>query len=154
VDLPRSGRPPTYGARERALVVATVCETLHEHKQSLSRFSISDLHRIVIEEEGLGTLSHSSLARILDENVLKPWQYTYWLFPRDPVLVVPLVLGPRDQGQDKCPGFVSKACVVLDLYAGFWKGQRLGPDEFLLSSDEKTIQVLISLLVGSSRQQL
>ena len=123
MDLPRSGRPPIYGARERALVVAMVCETLHEHKQPLSRFSISDLHRIVIKEEGLGSLSHGSLARILDENVLKPWQYTYWLFPRD-------------------PDFVSKACVILDLYAGFWQGQRLGPDEFLLSSDEKTIQVL------------
>ena len=123
MDLPRSGRPPTYGARERALVVAMVCETLHEHKQPLSRFSISDLHRIVSKEEGLGNLSHGSLARILDENVLKPWQYTYWLFPRD-------------------PDFVSKACVILDLYAGFWQGQRLGPDEFLLSSDEKTIQVL------------
>ena len=123
MDLPRSGRPPIYGARERALVVAMVCETLHEHKQPLSRFSISDLHRIVIKEEGLGSLSHGSLARILDENVLKPWRYTYWLFPRD-------------------PDFVSKACVILDLYAGFWQGQRLGPDEFLLSSDEKTIQVL------------
>lgn len=123
MDLPRSGRPPTYGARERALVVAMVCETLHEHQQPLSRFSISDLHRIVIKEEGLGSLSHGSLARILDENVLKPWRYTYWLFPRD-------------------PDFVSKACVILDLYAGFWQGQRLGPDEFLLTSDEKTIQVL------------
>jgi hypothetical protein len=123
MDLPRSGRPPIYGARKRALVVATVCETLHEHKQPLSRFSISDLHRVVIEEEGLGNLSYGSLARILDENVLKPWRYTYWLFPRD-------------------PEFVSKACVTLDLYAGFWQGQRLGPDEFLLSSDEKTIQVL------------
>jgi hypothetical protein len=123
MDLPRSGRPPTYRARERALVVAMVCETLHEHQQPLSRFSISDLHRVVIEEEGLGNLSYGSLARILDENVLKPWRYTYWLFPRD-------------------PDFVSKACVILDLYAGFWEGQRLGPDEFLLSSDEKTIQVL------------
>ena len=34
MDLPRSGRPTIYGARERALVVAMVCETLHEHKQS------------------------------------------------------------------------------------------------------------------------
>jgi len=123
MDLPRSGRPPVYGAKERVQVVAIVCETLHEHQQPLSRFSISDLHRIVIKEEGLENLSHGSLARILDENILKPWRYTYWLFPRD-------------------PDFVSKACVILDLYAGFWQGQRLGPDEFLLSSDEKTIQVL------------
>jgi hypothetical protein len=32
--------------------------------------------------------------------------------------------------------------VILDLYAGFWQGQRLGPDEYLLSADEKSIQIL------------
>ncbi|NIO69730.1 MAG: IS630 family transposase, partial [Anaerolineae bacterium] len=124
MDLPRSGRPPIYGAPERAQVVATVCEILHEHKAPLSRFSNSDLHRmIIIKEESLTDLSRTSLARILAENVLKPWRYSYWLFPRD-------------------PDFVAKACVVLDLYAGFWEGQRLGPDEYVLSVDEKTIQVL------------
>lgn len=122
-DLPRSGRPVTYGAPERARIVVTVCETLKKRELPLSRFSISDLHKIVIEEEGLADLSHGSLARILAENALKPWQYSYWLFPRD-------------------PNFVEKACVVLDLYAGFWEGQRLKPDEYVLSADEKTIQVL------------
>jgi hypothetical protein len=47
---------------------------------------------------------------------LKPWRYRYWLFPRD-------------------PDFVNKACLIVDLYAGFWQGQRLGPDE-------KSIQIL------------
>jgi len=123
LDLPRSGRPVTYGAKARAQVVAIVCETLEAHKQPLSRFSITDLQRIVVKEAGLATLSHASLGRILQQNVLKPWQYRYWLFPRD-------------------PDFVTKACVVLDLYAGFWQGQRLGPDEYVLSADEKSIQVL------------
>jgi hypothetical protein len=124
MDLPRSGRPPIYGAPERAQVVATVCEILHEHEAPLSRFSNSDLHRmIIIKEESLTDLSRTSLARILAENVLKPWRYSYWLFPRG-------------------PDFIAKACVVLDLYAGFWEGQRLGPDEYVLSVDEKTIQVL------------
>lgn len=50
-------------------------------------------------------------------------QYSYWLFPRD-------------------PDFLAKACVVLDLYAGWWKGHKLKPDEYVLSVDEKTIQVL------------
>jgi len=27
---------------------------------------------------------------------------------------------------------------VLDLYEGRWNGRRLGPDEFVISSDEKT----------------
>lgn len=123
MDLPRSGRPVTYGAQERVQVIAIVCETLHEHELPLSRFSIADLHKIVVKEEGLAGLSHGSLARILTQNALKPWRYSYWLFPRD-------------------PDFVRKACVILDLYAGFWEGQRLGPNEYVLSADEKTIQVL------------
>lgn len=123
MDLPRSGRPVTYGAKERAQVTVVVCETLKEHQLPLSRFSIADLHRVVVKEERLTTLSQGTLSRILQENVIKPWQYRYWLFPRD-------------------PDFVCKACVVLDLYAGFWEGQRLGLDEYLLSADEKRIQVL------------
>jgi len=123
MDLPRSGRPVTYGAQQRVQVIAIVCETLHQHELPLSRFSTADLHRVVVKEEGLADLSHGSLTRILAEDALKPWRYRYWLFPRD-------------------PDFVGKACVVLDLYAGFWEGQRLGPDEHILSADEKTIQVL------------
>jgi len=68
MDLPRSGRPPPSMEQERAQVVAIVCEILHDHKQPLSRFSISDLHRLVIQGEGLGHLSHGSLARILVES--------------------------------------------------------------------------------------
>lgn len=123
MDLPRSGRPATYGPQERAQITAVVCETLWKHELPLSRFSIADLRRVVIQEEGLAGLSHSSLGRILRQDALKPWRYRYWLFPRD-------------------PDFVNKACVILDLYAGFWQGQRLGPDEYLLSADEKSIQIL------------
>jgi hypothetical protein len=122
-DLPRSGRPVIYGAQERAQITALVCETLWKRELPLSRFSIADLHRVVIQEEGLVSLSHSSLGRFLRQDALKPWRYRYWLFPRD-------------------PDFVSRACVILDLYAGFWQGQRLGPDEYALSADEKSIQVL------------
>jgi hypothetical protein len=122
-DLPRSGRPVTYGPQERAHIIALVCEALHEHEQPLSRFSMTDLLQIVVREQALAGLSHASLGRILAQDALKPWRYRYWLFPRD-------------------PDFVQKACVVLDLYAGFWQGQRLGPHEYVLSVDEKTIQVL------------
>ena len=122
-DLPRSGRPVIYGPQERAQITAVVCETLWKHELPLSRFSIADLRRVIIQEEGLAGLSHSSLGRMLRQDALKPWRYRYWLFPRD-------------------PDFVNKACVILDLYAGFWQGQRLGPDEYLLSADEKSIQIL------------
>lgn len=122
-DLPRSGRPVIYGAKAQARVVATVCETLHERQLPLSRLSLTDLHRVVSREEGLTDLSLSSLNRLLRQQALKPWRYQSWLFPRD-------------------PDFVAKACLVLDLYAGIWEGQPLGADEYLLSADEKTIQLL------------
>jgi hypothetical protein len=122
-DLPRSRSPVTYGPQERAQAIAIVCETLRKRKLPLGRFSVADLHRVVTQEEKLASLNHSGLAWFLRQNELKPWRYRYWLFPRD-------------------PEFVSKACVVLDLYAGFWEGQRLGLDEYVLSADEKTIQVL------------
>jgi len=124
MDLPRSGRPPLYSAQQRVQIVAIVCEILSEHEAPLSRFSNSDLHRLILDKEkSLRDLSRTSLARILAENALQPWRYRYWLFPRD-------------------PDFVAKACVILDLYAGFWEGQRLGPDEYVLTADEKRIQVL------------
>lgn len=122
-DLPRSGRPPVYTAQQRALITVTVCTTLREHELPLSRFSVADLLRVMRQEDGLADLSHSTLARHLRQDALKPWQYCYWLFPRD-------------------PEFVSLACVVLDLYAGFWEGQPLGPKDHLLCADEKSIQIL------------
>jgi hypothetical protein len=122
-DLPRSGRPLTYGPVQKVQIVAAVCEILHEHQQPLSRFAWSDLGQLVRSRTGLNQLSQASLGRILDQHALKPWQYRYWLYPRD-------------------PDFVAKACVVLDLYAGLWQGQRLGANEYVLSADEKTIQVL------------
>ncbi|MFQ5796884.1 MAG: transposase [Candidatus Bipolaricaulia bacterium] len=38
--------------------------------------------------------------------------------------------------------------MILDLYAGFWEGQRLGPDEYELSADEKSIQILARCHAG------
>ena len=64
-------------------------------------------------------ISRSTLWRLLDEHALKPWRFRYWIFPRDPL-------------------FLEKASVVLDLYAGSWQGQPLGPDECVISLDEKT----------------
>ena len=46
-DLPRSGRPLTYGPVQQVQVVAAVCEILHEKQQPLSRFALSDLGQLV-----------------------------------------------------------------------------------------------------------
>ena len=64
-------------------------------------------------------VSRSTIWRWLDEAAIKPWRYRHWIFPRD------------DQ-------FAEKAGPILDLYAGRWKRQPLGENEFVLSADEKT----------------
>jgi hypothetical protein len=64
-------------------------------------------------------VSASTVWRILDSDAIKPWRYRYWVFPRD-------------------PDFAEKAGPILDLYAGLWQGQPLDPQDYVLSSDEKT----------------
>ncbi len=64
-------------------------------------------------------MSYSTIWRLLDRDAIKPWRYRSWLYPRD-------------------PQFLEKAGPVLDLYAGFWDGQPLHPDDWVISADEKT----------------
>jgi hypothetical protein len=65
------------------------------------------------------SISRSTVWRILDEDAIKPWQYEHWIFPR-------------------AADFFAKAAVVLDLYEGYWQGERLDPFDRILSADEKT----------------
>jgi DDE superfamily endonuclease len=64
-------------------------------------------------------MSRTTVWRILDEDAIKPWQYEHWIFPWD-------------------AAFGEKAGPILDLYAGQWNGEPLGPKDFVLSGDEKT----------------
>jgi DDE superfamily endonuclease len=99
--------------------MAVACELPAQRDQPLSRYSIADLQQVMSEEPAVGPLSRSTVWRILDRAVLKPWHYQMWIFPRD-------------------PDFAIKAGRVLDLYAGWWQGQPLGPRDYVLSADEKT----------------
>jgi hypothetical protein len=103
---------------DHALVKAVACELVAETQQPLSRQSLADVTARV--RKVLGTsISRSPVWRILDTDALKPWRYKYWIFPRD-------------------PHFAAKAGPILDLYAGLWQGQPLGPKDHILSADEKT----------------
>jgi hypothetical protein len=64
-------------------------------------------------------ISRTTVGRILDEDAIKPWQYEHWIFPR-------------------AANFFTRAAVVLDLYEGYWAGERLDPFDRLISADEKT----------------
>jgi DDE superfamily endonuclease len=103
---------------DHALVKAVACELVAETEQPLSRLSLADV--TARARHALGTpISRSTVWRILDTDAIKPWRYKYWIFPRD-------------------PHFADKAGPILDLYAGTWQGQPLGPKDHILSADEKT----------------
>ena len=103
---------------DHALVKAVACELVAETKQPLSRQSLADV--TARARNALGTpISRSTVWRILDTDAIKPWRYKYWIFPRD-------------------AHFAEKAGPILDLYAGTWQGQCLGPKDHVLSADEKT----------------
>jgi hypothetical protein len=84
----------------------------------LSRQSTTDLTRRARDELNK-PISPSTVWRILDEDAIKPWQYEHWIFPR-------------------ASNFFEKAAVVLDLYEGYYQGERVDPFDRILSSDEKT----------------
>jgi hypothetical protein len=109
---------PFFPPLDHALVKAVACELVAETKQPLSRQSLADV--TARAQQALGKpISRSTVRRMLDADAIKPWQYKYWIFPRD-------------------PHFAKKAGPILDLYAGSWHGQRLGPKDYILSADEKT----------------
>lgn len=101
-----------------AEVTAIACELPASSGLPLSRYSRTELHRLVIER-GITDASATTIWRWLHDAAIKPWQVRSWLFPRD-------------------PDFAEKAGRVLDLYARRFEGRRLRPDELVISADEKS----------------
>ena len=103
---------------------ALACELPYMTGVPLSRFSISELRREVIDRGIVANISDATLWRWLAQDAIRPWRVRSWVFPRD-------------------PEFAEKAGRVLDLYQGRWEGKPLSRRDFVLSADEKTsIQVL------------
>jgi transposase len=118
-DRPRSGRPPTFTPVQVAEVKALACQLPAEHQVPLSVWSCPELAREAVTAGIVEAVSASTVRRWLAEDAIKPWQHRSWIFIRD-------------------PDFRVKASRVLDLYARVWEGRPLGPDEYVISSDEKT----------------
>jgi hypothetical protein len=107
-----------FPPEEVAQVKAIACELPVTHGVPVSRFSRSELHRLVIER-GVTDASPATIARWLAEDAIKPWQHRCWVFPRD-------------------PRFCERAGPVLDLYERRWEGRLLHPGDYVISADEKT----------------
>jgi transposase len=118
-DRPRSGRRRTFTPVQVAEVKALACTLPAETGQPLSRWSSTDLAAEVITRGIAEMISAATVRRWLAGDAIKPWQHRSWIFPRD-------------------PDFATKAARVLDLYARQWRGQPLGPDDYVISADEKS----------------
>jgi transposase len=118
-DRPRTGRRRAFTAVQVAEVKALACTLPAETGQPLSRWSSADLAAEAITRGLAETISPATVRRWLAADAIKPWQHRSWIFPRD-------------------PHFETKAARVLDLYARKWQGQPLGPDDYVISADEKS----------------
>jgi len=118
-ELPRSGRPPTFTPTEVTQIKAVACELPATLGVPLSRFSLREIQNYVLEQDIVETISPATIGRILREDAIRPWTYHSWIAPRDPF-------------------FLEKASPVLDLYQGWWEGQLLGSNAYVLCADEKT----------------
>jgi transposase len=118
-DRPRSGRPRVFGSEVVAGIKALACEPPEARDVPLSRWSSFELAAQAVTEGLAGSISSSTVRRWLHADAIKPWRYRSWIFPRD-------------------PDFAAKAARVLDLYARMWDGMPLGPDDYVISADEKS----------------
>jgi len=118
-DLPRSGRPRVFAPVVAAQVKAIACSLPAEQGLPISAWTCAEIAQEAVDRGVVGSLSASTVRRILDEDVIKPWQCRSWMFPRD-------------------PDFGLNAGRVLDLYARRWHGRRLRDDEYIISADENS----------------
>ena len=107
-----------FPPEEVAQVKAIACELPASHGLPVSRFSRSELHRLVIER-AVTVASAATIWRWLAEDAIKPWQFRSWVYARD-------------------PNFAERAAPALDLYERRWEGRLLEPGEFVICADEKT----------------
>src|SRR5262249_33694426 len=115
---PAGGASPRFPPLDKAVVVGLACERVAQTGDPLSRLSLRDLSQRASAELGK-PISRTTVQRLLDADAIKPWQYEHWIFPR-------------------APDFFAKAGVILDLYEGYWRGERPDPFDRLVSADEKT----------------
>ncbi len=113
------GASPLFPPRAVATVEALACALPTQREEALSRYSTADLTRLIAAHPEAPPMSASTIWRLLDQDALKPWRHHRWRYPRD-------------------PRFAEQAGRVPDLYAGWWGGQPLAPDDRLLSADEQT----------------
>lgn len=126
------------GAGDRALfppqavvgIKALACEIPTKLGLPFSRLSVAEVAKQAVLCGIVVAISVATVWRYLHQDAIRPWTHRSWLFPRDPL-------------------FGEKAARVLDLYFRVFQGIVLGPDDYVISADEKTsIQARHRELIG------
>jgi hypothetical protein len=103
-------------------IIALATQIPVQQGHPITHWSISDLTRSVLENEIVGAIAPSTIWRLLDQAVLKPHRWHYWLNSPD-------------------PEFYPKMYAIIELYLNALDMYERG--EIVLSVDEKTsIQAL------------
>ena len=113
-----AGAQPAFPPSVVVDVKRLACELPSRSDVPLARFTIPELHREVLARGIVAQISGVTLWRWLSADALQPWRHRSWIFPRD-------------------AQFAEKAGRILDLYARTWDGTPLGPNDFVISADEK-----------------
>src|SRR5258708_39322041 len=113
------GGPRPFPPDVVVAVKALACELPAATGVPLARWHCPDLARAATGQGIVASVSGTTIWRWLSADAIKPWRVRSRIFPRD-------------------PAFAAKAGRVLDLYARTFGGQPLGPDDYVLSADEKT----------------
>lgn len=100
-------------------VKALACELPTATGTPLGRWHCADLARAAVDQGITASISDTTIWRWLSADAIKPWRHRSWIFPRD-------------------PDFAVKAARVLDLYARTLDDAPLGPNDYVISADEKT----------------
>jgi hypothetical protein len=101
----------------RAQVTALACTLPRDSGKPLSRWSVTELARTVVERRIVRRISAATIWRWLRADRIKPWQYHSWQRPTD-------------------PRFLERAIPILTLYERAQTLARQG--HLLVCADEKT----------------
>jgi len=118
-NYPAPGAQRSFPPSLVVAVKALACELPYQHAVPLSRWSLPEIRREVIERGLVAAIGETTLWRWLSEDAIRPWSHRSWIFPRD-------------------PDFERKASRVLDLYEGRWQGAALSARDCVVCADEKT----------------
>ena len=100
-------------------IKALACQLPRDLGLPFSRLTRDEIARQAVRRGIVASISGATVWRWLSQDVIRPWCYRSWIWPRD-------------------PDFEHKAGKILDLYHGTWRNEPLTDRDFVVSADEKT----------------